>query len=85
MSSPVPYTSRAFEGLEDTKKVLHICGNMEEMLEQNLHRADGLSLEEKTDPYKAVEIVNGRAALVGNVGVVMPMSRENRRRSGPRR
>ncbi len=35
--------------------------------------ADGLSIEEKVDPYKAVEIVNGRAALVGNVGVVKPL------------
>ncbi len=69
-----PYTRRAFEGLEDTKKVLHICGNMEDMLEQMIStHATALSLEEKTDPYKAVEIVNGRAALVGNVGVVMPL------------
>ena len=69
-----PYIRRAFEGLEDTKKVLHICGNMAGMLEQMIStHAEGLSLEEKTDPYKAVEIVNGRAALIGNVGVVMPL------------
>jgi len=69
-----PYTKRAFEGLEDTKKVLHICGNMTPMLENIIKTgADGFSLEEKTDPYKAVEIVNGRAALIGNVGVVKPL------------
>lgn len=69
-----PYTRRAFEGMEDTKKVLHICGNMESMLEQMVStQADGLSIEEKTDPYRAVEIVNGRASLIGNVGVVRPL------------
>jgi [methyl-Co(III) methanol-specific corrinoid protein]:coenzyme M methyltransferase len=69
-----PYVRRAFSGLEDTKKVLHICGNMVPMLEQMVSTgADGLSIEEKSDPYKAVEIVDGRAALIGNVGVVKPL------------
>jgi len=69
-----PYVKRAFSGLEDTKKVLHICGNMVPMLEQMIATgADGLSIEEKSDPYKAVEVVNGRAALIGNVGVVRPL------------
>jgi [methyl-Co(III) methanol-specific corrinoid protein]:coenzyme M methyltransferase len=34
---------------------------------------NGLSIEEKVSPEKAVQIVNGRAALVGNVGVVRPL------------
>ena len=69
-----PYVRRAFSGLEDTKKVLHICGNMVPMLEQMIATgADGLSIEEKSDPYKAVEIVDGRAALIGNIGVVRPL------------
>jgi [methyl-Co(III) methanol-specific corrinoid protein]:coenzyme M methyltransferase len=69
-----PYVRRAFEGLEETKKVLHICGNMTPMLEQMVKTgADGLSIEEKSDPYKSVVIVNGRAALIGNVGVVRPL------------
>ncbi len=69
-----PYVRRAFSGLEDTKKVLHICGNMVPMLEQMVSTgADGLSIEEKSDPYKAVEIVDGRAALIGNIGVVRPL------------
>ena len=69
-----PYVKRAFSGLEDTKKVLHICGNMVPMLDQMVSTgAEGLSIEEKSDPYKAVEIVNGRAAIIGNVGVVKPL------------
>jgi [methyl-Co(III) methanol-specific corrinoid protein]:coenzyme M methyltransferase len=69
-----PYVKRTFEGVEDTKKILHICGNMTPMLEQMIKTgADGLSIEEKSDPYKSVKIVNGRAALIGNVGVVKPL------------
>jgi [methyl-Co(III) methanol-specific corrinoid protein]:coenzyme M methyltransferase len=70
----LPYVREAFSGMENTKKVLHICGNMTEELENMVATgADGLSIEEKSDPYRSVKIVNGRAALVGNVGVVRPL------------
>ena len=63
-----------YEPLKETKKVLHICGNMLPMLDEMISsNADGLSLEEKTDPYKAVEKNAGRCALIGNVGVVNPL------------
>lgn len=70
----LPNLQRAYKPLRKTKKVLHICGNMLPMLEQMIEsQADGLSVEEKTDSYKAVEECNKRAALIGNVGVVKPL------------
>ena len=70
----LPYIKRTYEPLENTKKVLHICGNTTVILPLMMRTgADGLSIEEKVDPYKAVEIVDGKAALVGNVGVVKPL------------
>jgi len=70
----LPYIKMTYEPLENTKKVLHICGNTTVILDHMINTgADGLSIEEKVDPYKAVEVVNGRAALVGNVGVVKPL------------
>ncbi|NLK26661.1 MAG: MtaA/CmuA family methyltransferase [Euryarchaeota archaeon] len=69
-----PYLRHALGGMENTKKVLHICGNMTEMLDQMISSgADGLSIEEKSDPYKSVKKVDGRASLIGNVGVVHPL------------
>ncbi len=72
----LPYVKNAFSAMENTKKVLHICGDMISGLDNMVETgADGLSIEEKNDPFKAVEIVNKRAALVGNVGVVQPLLR----------
>lgn len=63
-----------YEPLKSTRKILHICGDMLPMIENMISsNADGLSLEEKTNPYKVVEAVGGRAALIGNVGVVSPL------------
>lgn len=70
----LPYVKRAFEGVGNTKKILHICGNTAAIIPLMIRTgADGLSIEEKVDPYKAVEIANGKVALVGNVGVVRPL------------
>jgi len=70
----LPYVKEAFSGMENTKKVLHICGNMTEELDNMVATgADGLSIEEKSDPYRSVKVVNHRAALIGNVGVVRPL------------
>jgi len=69
-----PYVKRSFEGVEKAKTVLHICGDTTALLDHMIATGvDALSIEEKVDPYRAVEIVNGRAALVGNIGVVKPL------------
>lgn len=63
-----------YKPMKKVMKVLHICGNMLPMLEHMVAAGStGLSVEEKTDPYEAVKLVNKRAALVGNVGVVKPL------------
>lgn len=70
----LPYIQETFSGMEHTKKVLHICGNMVDGLENMIATgADGLSIEEKSDPYRSVKLVDSRAALIGNVGVVRPL------------
>lgn len=53
--------------------VLHICGDTTPILEQMATVCAGISIEEKVDPYKAVEIVGGKTVLVGNVGSVRPL------------
>jgi [methyl-Co(III) methanol-specific corrinoid protein]:coenzyme M methyltransferase len=69
-----PYIIESFKDAGHAKKVLHICGDTTVLLEHMIKTGvDGLSIEEKVSPEKAVEIVNGRAALVGNVGVVRPL------------
>ena len=44
--------------------VLHICGDT---------GVTGISIEEKVDPFKAVEKIGGKTVLVGNVGSVRPL------------
>jgi [methyl-Co(III) methanol-specific corrinoid protein]:coenzyme M methyltransferase len=69
-----PYIKEAFTGAEGAKTIIHICGNTTKILEGMIATgADGLSIEEKVDPFNAVKIVNNRAALVGNMGVVHPL------------
>ena len=54
--------------------VLHICGDTKPILDYMIQTGvTGLSIEEKVDSAEAVKIVNNRAALVGNVGVVNPL------------
>jgi [methyl-Co(III) methanol-specific corrinoid protein]:coenzyme M methyltransferase len=68
------YTKSALAGVREAKTVIHICGASTPLLENMISLGvDGLSVEEKVDPFEAVEIVKGRAALVGNVGVVSPL------------
>ena len=70
----VPYTTNALNGVRDAMTVIHICGASTPLLENMISLGvDGLSVEEKVDPFEAVEIVDGRAALIGNVGVVNPL------------
>ncbi|MDD7424043.1 MAG: MtaA/CmuA family methyltransferase [Candidatus Methanomethylophilaceae archaeon] len=69
-----PNLRYVYEPLKETMQILHICGNMLPMLPNMLKSgATGCSLEEKTDSYEAVKLVNKRAALIGNVGVVKPL------------
>jgi [methyl-Co(III) methanol-specific corrinoid protein]:coenzyme M methyltransferase len=69
-----PYIREAFSGVENAKKVLHICGDTTVLLEHMIDAGmDGLSIEEKVSPEEAVSIVGDRAALIGNVGVVRPL------------
>ncbi len=54
--------------------VLHICGDTSMILDHMIETGvTGLSIEEKVDSAEAVKKVAGRAALVGNVGVVKPL------------
>ncbi|MCE5260712.1 MAG: MtaA/CmuA family methyltransferase [Euryarchaeota archaeon] len=54
--------------------VLHICGNTTPILNNMINTGvKALSIEEKVVPEEAVKIVNHRAALIGNVGVVNPL------------
>jgi [methyl-Co(III) methanol-specific corrinoid protein]:coenzyme M methyltransferase len=70
----LPYTKIAWEGAEGAVKILHICGDTTILLDHMIATgADALSIEEKVNPAKAVELVAGRVALVGNMGVVRPL------------
>ncbi len=69
-----PYIKESFKDAGHAKKVLHICGDTTVLLDHMIATGvEGLSIEEKVSPEKAVEIVNGRAALIGNIGVVRPL------------
>lgn len=69
-----PYIKECFSNPGDAKTVLHICGDTTVLLDHMVATGvSGLSIEEKVQPEKAVDIVNGRAALVGNIGVVRPL------------
>jgi [methyl-Co(III) methanol-specific corrinoid protein]:coenzyme M methyltransferase len=69
-----PYIKECFSGVKHAKTVLHICGDTTMLLDHMIATGvTGLSIEENVQPEKAVEIVAGRAALVGNVGVVRPL------------
>lgn len=54
--------------------VLHICGNTTDILNNMIAvGVKALSIEEKVVPEEGVKIVNKRAALIGNIGVVNPL------------
>ncbi len=69
-----PYIKECFSGVKKAKTVLHICGDTTILLDHMVATGvTGLSIEEKVVPEEAVKIVNGRAALIGNIGVVKPL------------
>ena len=54
--------------------VLHICGDTTQILDHMVAtNTTGISIEEKVDPYKAVEMVGAKTVLIGNVGSVRPL------------
>ncbi len=68
------YVKESLAATKGCDTVLHICGDTEPILGHMIDTGvTGLSIEEKVDSAKAVQIVGGRAALVGNVGVVAPL------------
>lgn len=53
---------------------LHICGDTTANLPLMAQTgANGLSLEQKVDPFTAVKLVGDKVALCGNVGPIMPL------------
>jgi [methyl-Co(III) methanol-specific corrinoid protein]:coenzyme M methyltransferase len=70
----VPYTVNCLKGVQNAPTVLHICGDTTTLIDGMISTGvDGISVEEKVDPFKAADLVNGRCALVGNIGVVNPL------------
>lgn len=68
------YVKDSLGATKGADTVLHICGDTAPILDHMIATGvTGLSIEEKVDSAEAVKIVNGRAALVGNVGVVKPL------------
>lgn len=68
------YTRESLAKVKDAYSILHVCGDTYPILDHMIGvGVTGMSIEEKVDPFKAVEKVNGRAALVGNVGSVRPL------------
>lgn len=58
----------------DKYTVLHICGDTAPILPQMAATGvTGISIEEKVEPEKAVELVGDKTILVGNVGSVRPL------------
>ena len=69
-----PSIKEAFSDVGEARTVLHICGNTTALIDHMIDTGvTGLSIEEKVTPEDAVRLVGGRAALVGNVGVVRPL------------
>ena len=68
------YVKSSLACVNGADTVLHICGDTLPILDLMCDTGvTGLSIEEKVDSVEAVKHVNGRAALVGNVGVVFPL------------
>lgn len=68
------YVKECLASVKGADSVLHICGNTEPIFDHMCRTGvTGISIEEKVDPVNAVKKINGRVALVGNVGVVFPL------------
>ncbi|MBI0584632.1 MAG: hypothetical protein ISF22_10465 [Methanomassiliicoccus sp.] len=72
----LPYLKAEFKAMKSTgaPAVLHICGDTTDHLPLMAQSgAMALSIEQKVDPYIAVKKVNGKVALIGNVGPIEPL------------
>ncbi|MCL2607075.1 MAG: MtaA/CmuA family methyltransferase [Methanomassiliicoccaceae archaeon] len=68
------YLKECLASVKDAFSVLHICGNTTPLIDHMVGTGvSGLSIEEKVDPKEGVRLVNKRAFVVGNVGVVNPL------------
>lgn len=68
------YVKDSLAATQGAYTVLHICGDTAPIIPLMCDTGvTGLSVEEKVDSAEAVKITAGRAALVGNVGVVNPL------------
>ncbi len=68
------FVKHALGDLKGGHTILHVCGDSAPIIPFMYDTgATGISIEEKVDPYKAVEIVNHRGCLVGNVGCSFPL------------
>lgn len=67
------FVKQTFDGL-DGYSILHICGDSAPIIPYMFDTGvTVLSIEEKVDSYKAVEIGQKRGCLVGNVGCAFPL------------
>lgn len=72
----LPYNKVEQKAIRDNGMLteLHICGDTTANLPLMAQTgANALSIEQKVDPFKAVELVGGKVALCGNVGPIMPL------------
>jgi len=68
------YLADSLAPVKGATGVLHICGNTTDILNNMINTGcKALSVEEKVVPEEGVKIVNKRAVLIGNVGVVNPL------------
>jgi [methyl-Co(III) methanol-specific corrinoid protein]:coenzyme M methyltransferase len=68
------FVEDSLASVKNAFSVLHICGNTTPILNNMIAtKVSGLSIEEKVDPVEGVKIINKRAFVVGNVGVVNPL------------
>lgn len=68
------YIADSLAPVKGATGVLHICGNTTDILNNMINTGcKALSVEEKVVPEEGVKIVNKRAVLIGNIGVVNPL------------
>jgi len=68
------YMGDSLATIKGATGVLHICGNTTDILNNMINvGVKALSIEEKVVPEEGVKIVNKRATLIGNIGVVNPL------------
>lgn len=74
MDASGKHVKKCLANVKDAYSVLHICGDTYPILDDMVSTGvTGLSIEEKVDPFKAVEKVGKKTVLVGNVGSVRPL------------